>query len=88
MFFFLRSRSANSQLNRWVHRLIRLRNQLVVFHDCIREIPFDLDLKRRNPAWGLRTVDDVVALAAQFRLELRERVAMPANNLSLVFRRR
>lgn len=48
---------------------------------------FDADLKRRNPAWGLRHLDEVTALAAAHGLELSERITMPANNLSLVFRR-
>jgi hypothetical protein len=49
---------------------------------------FDLSLKARNPAWGLRNRDEVVALADQNHLELSERLAMPANNLALIFRRR
>lgn len=48
---------------------------------------FDLDLKARNPAWGLRRIDEVRALAARHRLEFSERVAMPANNLALIFRK-
>ncbi|HTH98495.1 MAG TPA: DUF938 domain-containing protein [Stellaceae bacterium] len=48
---------------------------------------FDLDLRRRNPAWGLRHLDEVAALAAVHRLVLSERIAMPANNLTLVFRK-
>jgi hypothetical protein len=50
-------------------------------------IAFDLDLKRRNPAWGLRHLDDVRAETAAHRLQLEERISMPANNLVLVFRR-
>ena len=48
---------------------------------------FDADLKSRNPLWGLRNLDDVVALAAQHGLELVQVREMPANNLSVVFRR-
>ena len=50
-------------------------------------LAFDLSLKRRNPAWGLRRLDEVAALAAQHGLVLAERIAMPANNLVLVFRK-
>jgi len=50
-------------------------------------LAFDLDLKARNAAWGLRHLDEVAALAAQNHLELSERLAMPANNLALIFRR-
>jgi SAM-dependent methyltransferase len=49
---------------------------------------FDLDLRARNPEWGVRDLDDVSALAARHGLDFVERVAMPANNLSVVFRRR
>lgn len=48
-------------------------------------LAFDLDLKARNPAWGLRRLDDIVALAAVHGLRLQQRVAMPANNLALFF---
>ena len=48
---------------------------------------FDADLRSRNPAWGLRRREDVQAQAALASLRLRERVAMPANNLLLVFER-
>jgi hypothetical protein len=48
---------------------------------------FDQTLKSRDPAWGLRDLADVTALAVEHGLALSERVAMPANNLSLVFRR-
>jgi Protein of unknown function (DUF938) len=50
-------------------------------------LAFDLSLKARNPAWGLRHLDEVTKLAAPHRLELSERIAMPANNLSLIFRK-
>ncbi|WP_035713540.1 DUF938 domain-containing protein [Azorhizobium doebereinerae] len=48
---------------------------------------FDADLKRRNPAWGLRLLEDVAALAAEHGLRLEQVTEMPANNLSVVFRR-
>ncbi|MDD2704592.1 MAG: DUF938 domain-containing protein [Acidocella sp.] len=48
-------------------------------------VAFDLSLRARNPAWGIRRLDDVTALAVQHGLELAERIAMPANNLALVF---
>lgn len=48
---------------------------------------FDADLRGRNPAWGLRRREDVQAEAARAGLVLRERVAMPANNLLLVWGR-
>ncbi|MGZ8259067.1 MAG: DUF938 domain-containing protein [Caldimonas sp.] len=45
---------------------------------------FDADLRARNPAWGLRRLADVAREAEAAGLSLRERVAMPANNLLLV----
>jgi hypothetical protein len=50
-------------------------------------LSFDLSLRSRNPAWGVRHLDDVSALGARHGLHLAERIAMPANNLALVFRK-
>ena len=49
---------------------------------------FDADLRARDPAWGVRDLDEVAALAAREVIEFVEIVRMPANNLSVVFRRR
>lgn len=46
---------------------------------------FDLSLRDRDPAWGLRAVEHVAAAAAGFTLD--RIVPMPADNLTLVFRR-
>jgi hypothetical protein len=51
-------------------------------------LAFDADLKARNSAWGLRRKEDVADLAASHGLILAERIAMPANNLALIFRPR
>ena len=51
-------------------------------------LAFDADLRARHPAWGLRRREDVALEAAKAGLGLRERVAMPANNLLLVWGRR
>jgi SAM-dependent methyltransferase len=48
---------------------------------------FDESLKSRDPAWGLRDRDAVVAVAKAEGLVLTLRSAMPANNLMLLFRR-
>jgi hypothetical protein len=50
-------------------------------------LAFDLSLKSRDPAWGIRRLDAVTALAAGHGLALVQRIAMPANNLSLVLRK-
>jgi SAM-dependent methyltransferase len=51
-------------------------------------LAFDESLRARDPAWGLRRLDEVVALADRHGLALAERIAMPANNLTLVFAKR
>lgn len=50
-------------------------------------LAFDADLKRRDPAWGLRELEAVKAEAARNGLAFEERVVMPANNLALLFRK-
>lgn len=51
-------------------------------------LAFDADLRARDLEWGLRRREDVEREAARVGLVLRERVAMPANNLLLVWGRR
>lgn len=48
-------------------------------------LAFDASLKSRDPRWGVRALDDVQALAGGHGLVLTQRIAMPANNLTLVF---
>ena len=50
-------------------------------------LAFDESLKARDPSWGLRDLADVDALAAANGFERTRRVAMPANNLMLVYRK-
>jgi hypothetical protein len=49
-------------------------------------LAFDQSLRARDPDWGIRRLEDVVAEAQRAGLALQERHAMPANNLLLVFR--
>jgi hypothetical protein len=51
-------------------------------------VAFDQSLRERNPAWGLRDLDTVSLIAAAEGLIREAVVEMPANNLSVVFRRR
>ena len=51
-------------------------------------IAFDADLRRRDPQWGLRRVEDFVAAADERSLRFEASREMPANNLMLLFRRR
>ena len=48
-------------------------------------LAFDESLKGRDPAWGIRDLAEVTALAVAHGLRLAERIAMPANNLIVVF---
>jgi SAM-dependent methyltransferase len=57
-------------------------------HTAPSNAAFDASLRARDPRWGVRDVGDVRALADNHGFDFVERVAMPANNLSLVFRRR
>ena len=50
-------------------------------------VAFDADLRSRDARWGVRRLADVTAEAEAAGLALEERIAMPANNLLLVFRR-
>jgi SAM-dependent methyltransferase len=56
-------------------------------HTAVSNAVFDTSLRQNNPEWGVRDLGDVEALAARNGLALRETVAMPANNLILVFGR-
>jgi hypothetical protein len=49
---------------------------------------FDRDLRARNPSWGVRDLEEITVLASEHGLTALERIEMPANNLSLIFRRR
>lgn len=48
---------------------------------------FDRSLRSREPEWGVRELDDVVAEGESNGLLLESVVDMPAHNLSVVFRR-
>jgi hypothetical protein len=48
---------------------------------------FDAMLRDRDPNWGIRNLEAVVAIAQAHSLTLESIIEMPANNLSVVFRR-
>lgn len=50
-------------------------------------LAFNQSLKARHPQWGLRRLEEVAALAAEHGLGLDAVIPMPANNLSVLFRR-
>jgi SAM-dependent methyltransferase len=56
-------------------------------HTAPSNAAFDAGLRAQNPAWGVRDLEDVLAVASTHGLRHDETVAMPANNLTVVLRR-
>ena len=48
---------------------------------------FDAYLREQNAEWGIRDLGEMRTLAARHGMTLAETVPMPANNLSVIFRR-
>lgn len=63
-----------------------------MFRDDVEAAPsnlaFDRDLRAREPSWGVRRLEDVLAVATENELTLERLIDMPNNNTSLVLRRR
>jgi len=57
-------------------------------HTAPSNAAFDASLRARNAAWGVRDLTDVDVLARVHGFELALTMAMPASNLSVVWRRR
>ena len=76
-------------------RLLRSRATLIMYGPWLKDdippaesnLAFDADLKRRDPDWGLRRVEDFAAAGAERGLVLEATRTMPANNLMLLLRR-
>ena len=51
-------------------------------------VDFDVSLRTRNLAWGIREVNDVQRVAEGNGFSLEETIRMPANNLMVIFRHR
>jgi hypothetical protein len=56
-------------------------------HTALSNATFDSCLREDNPEWGVRDIEAVEGLAAKAGLSPVEIAEMPANNLTLVFRR-
>lgn len=56
-------------------------------HTSMSNEEFDASLRARDESWGVRDIDEVKRAAKASNLTLDEVIEMPANNLSLVFRR-
>ena len=57
------------------------------FATALSNQAFDRSLRERNPAWGLRDLDAVAEIARSVGFSAPLVTEMPANNLSLAFRR-
>jgi Protein of unknown function (DUF938) len=55
-------------------------------HTAASNEAFDADLRARDPRWGVRDLEWLQQLGATHGLTLEQRVAMPANNQTLIFR--
>lgn len=56
-------------------------------HTAESNAAFDASLRARDAAWGVRELEVVAHVAAEHGLMQQEVVRMPANNLTVVFRR-
>jgi SAM-dependent methyltransferase len=83
---------ATHALCRGAARHLRPQGKLVLYGPYLENgkavqsnLDFDASLKRRNPEWGLREIDDVTRAANAHGLQRQQIVRMPANNLTVVF---
>lgn len=87
--------SAAVGLFRGAGRLLKPGGQLILYGPFARRgdiapsnAAFDASLKSRNPDWGVRDLErDLVPLAAEAGLVLQSDIEMPANNLTVSFRK-
>ena len=56
-------------------------------HTAPSNLSFDQSLQAQNPDWGVRNLEDVIEAATEQGLILKETVPMPANNLSVIFKK-
>ena len=56
-------------------------------HTADSNARFDASLRAQDPSWGVRDLDQVAAESAKHGLSLIEQIDMPANNLSVIFRK-
>jgi hypothetical protein len=57
-------------------------------HTAPSNAAFDESLRAQNPEWGIRDLEETIDLAEGANLGLEKIYQMPANNLSVVFKRR
>ncbi len=87
--------AATEGLLRGAGRLLKPGGHLFLYGPYARNVEiapsnaaFSENLKSRDPSWGVRDLDrDLLPLASDAGLRLETVVEMPANNLSVIFRR-
>ena len=57
-------------------------------HTAPSNAAFDSALRAQNPEWGLRDLEEVDSVAKEQGFDLAETIEMPANNFSVLFRKR
>ena len=57
-------------------------------HTAPSNAAFDSALRAQNPEWGLRDLEEVDSVAKEQGFDLAKTIEMPANNLSVLFRKR
>ena len=84
--------TATDALCRGAARHLRTHGKLVLYGPYLENgtavqsnLDFDASLRRRNPEWGLRDLEEVTSVAAGHGLQRQQVVRMPANNLTVVF---
>ena len=56
-------------------------------HNAESNAQFDESLKSRDPTWGIRDLNEVTTVAASRGLVFQSKIAMPANNHTVIFER-
>jgi cyclopropane fatty-acyl-phospholipid synthase-like methyltransferase len=87
--------SATKRLMDGASRLMRPGSPLFLYgpykrggrHTAPSNEAFDESLRARNPDWGVRDLDEVERCAEKHGFSLVDVVAMPANNLTVIFER-
>jgi tRNA G46 methylase TrmB len=87
--------AATSQLMRGAARVLPREGVLYLYgpyrryggHTFSSNDAFDRQLRENNPEWGVRDLENVSRLAADCGFVLDEVIEMPANNLSVIYRR-
>jgi SAM-dependent methyltransferase len=84
--------STTPALCRGAARVLATQGKLVLYGPYLENgtavqsnLDFDASLKRRNPDWGLRDLDEVTRVASTHGLQRQQVLRMPANNLIVVF---